>query len=179
MYKTAIEYYKQAPVKEYINYSHYQGPVKEYINYSDYQGPVKKQKQIQEKPTPEMNWKTKHHISMNDPSVWGPAFWFTLHNGSSNYPLSATPIVNNRMQGFILGIPLMLPCELCKEHASNHIENNKNNLSDICSGRDNLFKFFVDFHNIVNIRYNKPIVSVEDAYNMYDKGVNVNVLSYK
>ena len=27
-------------------------------------------------------------------------------------------------------------------------------------GREKLFAFFVDFHNIVNKRYNKPIVSV-------------------
>jgi len=125
-----------------------------------------------------IKYETKNHIHTIDPRVWGPAFWFTLHNGASKYPISATPITQNKMKGFILGIPIMLPCDLCKSHAINHIEKHKNKLDDICSGREKLFSFFVDFHNIVNVMYNKPIISVEDAYKMYGQGVNITVLSY-
>ena len=73
----------------------------------------------------------------------------------------------------------MLPCAVCQVHATNHIEKNKEHLDDICSGRDKLFKFFVDFHNIVNKRYNKRIVSVEEAKRMYNGGIEVSTMTLK
>lgn len=103
------------------------------------------------------------------PSVWGPPFWFTLHNGALNYPSLANPLYIERMKNFILGIPVMLPCHTCKDHAISFIEYHKDQLDYICAGRDKLFKFFVDFHNQVNIRHKKPEMSYEDAYKLYDK----------
>ena len=61
----------------------------------------------------------------------------------------------------------MIPCDKCQDHATAHIEANWNRLDDVVSGRDNLFKFFVDFHNRVNKRYNKPEMSYETAYKLY------------
>ena len=127
--------------------------------------------------TPTVKWETKNYSNLSDPKVWGPAFWFMLHTGAVKYPKLASPIIADKMKSYIIGIPTMLPCVVCQTHATNHIEKNMCNLDDICSGRENLFKFFVDFHNIVNKRYNKPIVSVEDAYKMYDGGINVNTMS--
>lgn len=104
-----------------------------------------------------------------NPSVWGPPFWFTLHNGALNYPSLANPLYIERMKNFILGIPVMLPCHTCKDHAISFIEYHKDQLDYICAGRDKLFKFFVDFHNQVNVRHKKPVMSYEDAYKLYDK----------
>jgi hypothetical protein len=103
------------------------------------------------------------------PEVWGPYFWFTLHNGALNYPSLANPLCIERMKNFIIGIPVMIPCETCKEHATAYIESNKDYLDYICASRDKLFKFFVDFHNYVNIRLKKPEMSYDDAYRLYDK----------
>jgi hypothetical protein len=179
MYKTAIEYY-QEPLDQTVKYSYYQGPVKQHIQTKETFVPEKLEPSVRNNPpVPRMKWETKHYTNMSDPNVWGPALWFTLHNGSSKYPISAAPIVKDRMKAYILGIPLMLPCIACKIHAINHIEKNKDKLDDICSGRKKLFEFFVDFHNIVNKRYNKPIVSIEEAYKMYNQGVDVNILSYE
>jgi len=107
--------------------------------------------------------------SNRSPEVWGPPFWFTLHNGSLNYPSLANPLCIERMKNFIIGIPVMIPCETCKEHATSYIETNKDYLDYICASRDKLFKFFVDFHNFVNIRLKKPEMSYDDAYRLYDK----------
>ena len=125
-----------------------------------------------------LTWKTNEYNNMVNPNVWGPAFWLILHTGASNYPISASPITKKRMKGFILGIPSMLPCATCSDHATIHIEEHKDELDNICSGRETLFKFFVDFHNIVNERYGKKYVSLEDAYKMYNGSVSVNILSY-
>ena len=72
------------------------------------------------------------------------------------------------MKNFILGIPVMLPCEKCREHSNQFIESNYDNLDNIVSSRDNLFKFFVDFHNNANKETNKPEMSYEDAKKLYN-----------
>jgi FAD-linked sulfhydryl oxidase len=112
---------------------------------------------------------TKEHYKNTDPSVWGPKFWFTLHNGALNYPSLANPLCIERMKNFIIGIPVMIPCLKCQEHATSFIEKHKDYLDYICSKRDTLFKFFVDFHNQVNERQGKPLMSYEDAYKLYDQ----------
>lgn len=104
----------------------------------------------------------------NNPLSWGPPFWYTLHNGAYHYPEHASPLHAERMKNFIIGIPIMVPCVTCKEHATAFIEKNRNKLNDICSSRDSLFKFFVDFHNKVNERYKKPVISYEEAYSIYN-----------
>lgn len=127
----------------------------------------------------ELQWEKIEYENSGDPKVWGPAFWFSLHNGSVKYPIKASPLWAERMKGFILGIPVMLPCEKCADHAMAHIESNYDKLDEIVSGRDKLFKFFVDMHNYVNRRYKKPEMSVEDAYKLYTSPVSVNKLTYK
>jgi hypothetical protein len=185
MYKTAIEYY-QKPLRKPINYSRYNGPVGSLpLEQLESLEPVETFEQFAHESVENattkrshMKWQTKNYSNMSHPSVWGPAFWFTLHNGASKYPIDASPLTKERMKGFILGIPTMLPCAACKGHANDHIENNKYKLDDICSSREKLFKFFVDFHNIVNNKYGKPIVSVEDAYKIHSGGVEVSTLTY-
>ena len=103
----------------------------------------------------------------SNPNVWGPSFWFTIHNGICKYPISASNIQKERMKGFILGIPVMLPCEICKIHANNFIDDSKKHLDLICSKRESLFKWSVDFHNSVNKRNNKKEVSYEEAKDIY------------
>jgi hypothetical protein len=127
----------------------------------------------------EINWDIKEYKSTSQPDIFGPSFWFTLHNGASRYPIDASKYCQQRMKSFIIGLPIMIPCSNCQEHAHNFIEKNKDQLDDICSGRTKLFNFFVDFHNKVNERYNKPIVSYDDAYKMYTGPGRVNTMSYK
>jgi len=103
----------------------------------------------------------------NNPLLWGPPFWYTLHNGAYHYPEHAGPLHIERMKNFILAIPVMLPCTTCKEHATAFIDTYRSKLDNICSGKDPLFKFFVDFHNQVNKRYGKPELSYEEAYKIY------------
>lgn len=122
---------------------------------------TQKKKQLQ------LRYEEKEYDNTSAPDVFGPAFWFTLHNGASRYPIEASPFQAEKMKGFIKGIPVMLPCEKCSEHAQSYIEGNDREMDDIVSGRENLFKFFWEFHNYVNKRYNKPQISLEDAKAMY------------
>ena len=113
-----------------------------------------------------------------DPAVWGPAFWFTLHNSAAHYPENASPICKERCKGFIMGIPYMVPCFSCSEHARAFIDKYKNSLDEVTSSRKNLFDFFLKFHNYVNVRYGKKEMTYEEAYKMYNGGINISKLSY-
>lgn len=102
-----------------------------------------------------------------DPRVWGPYFWTTLHISASHYPIEASPIVRERMKGRILSIPYEIPCQTCRNHAVAFVEKHRDNLDQIVSGRHQLGKFYVDFHNQVNKRYGKPEWTYEQAYRKY------------
>lgn len=165
-YKTANDF-----IEAKSNYSipSYTVLHKNYINQDSSSKPVKLN----------MKYKTQEYASPEVPAVWGPAFWFTLHNGAARYPVKASSICAERMKNFILGIPVMIPCEKCKDHATAHIEANWRRLDEVVNGRQNLFNFFVDFHNYVNRRYNKPEMSYEEAFALYSGRTNVTKLSYE
>lgn len=127
----------------------------------------------------DMVWKGEHIHNTADPKVWGPAFWFSLHSSAVHYPVHASPIVKERMKGRILAIPYEIPCGGCRPHASAFVEQHRDNLNHIVSGRHALGKFYVDFHNKVNLRYNKPIWTYDQAYKYYSKGANISYLQYK
>ena len=73
----------------------------------------------------------------------------------------------------------MVPCASCREHSTGYIEEKMDKLDDICSNKDKLFNFFVDFHNFVNKRLNKPIMSYDEATKLYSGKVEIKTLSYK
>ena len=112
------------------------------------------------------------------PDVFGPPFWFTLHNGANKYPENPNKIVQKKMKDFIIAIPVMLQCFKCKDHSTSYIESFLEKLDDIVSSRKNLFNFFVDFHNYVNKKYNKKIYTYEEAYALYNGTVKISKMSY-
>lgn len=127
----------------------------------------------------EITYKTKKVKSPSSPDVFGPPMWFTLHNGASKYPDNPSPIIKQRMKYFIIGLPVMIPCTNCREHATSYIEKNIPDLDIICSNKNNLFNFFVDFHNYVNERLNKPLMCYSDAEKLYNEEVEIKKINYK
>jgi hypothetical protein len=103
--------------------------------------------------------------SSYNPNVFGPAFWFTLHNASTAYPDVPTDIVKKGMISLIENLALIVPCTTCREHFHNYIS--MSNLKYVVESKESLFEFFVNAHNYVNYRISKPVVSVEDAKQIY------------
>lgn len=176
MYQTARQYLYGLPLPSskltYINtYSPIEVPEKTVT-----QTPPVSKPQPQKQLT--LNYKTRQVTNTADPTVWGPAYWFTLHNSAKHYPEKPSPIVRERIKGRILAIPYEIPCPSCKSHALAFIEKHKDRLEDIVSSRQNLFNFYVDFHNQVNARHNKPIISYQEAWNLYANGMSINYLNY-
>ena len=132
-----------------------------------------------QEPEPVINleWKTSK-VTTTDPKIWGPAFWFTLHTSAAYYPFEASPIVRERMKARILAIPYEVPCATCRPHALDFIESRKGDLDKIVSGRHELGKFYVDFHNKVNKRYGKPEWTYEQAYAFYSGNAQSTFMKY-
>jgi hypothetical protein len=105
------------------------------------------------------------HGSSYDPEVFGPAFWFTIHNATTTYPNNPTPYVQKGMKEIVSNIPLLIPCVACKEHFFTFLKTS--NLEDATSSKEKLFQFFIDAHNFVNRRFGKPEMSLMDAKKMY------------
>lgn len=122
--------------------------------------------EIKPKQDTNVQMKTSHFATSN-PKVWGPPFWYTLHVSAAHYPLEASPLVKERMKGRILSIPYEIPCPTCRDHASAFVEKHRDTLDKIVSGKHDLGKFYVDFHNAVNKRYGKPEWSYKQAYDYY------------
>ena len=106
-------------------------------------------------------------IDLSNPKVWGPSFWFNLHVSSFYYPEKASPLVAKHIKNRILAIPYEIVCHNCRAHAAEFIRKNEYRLDEIVSGREELSKFYVDFHNVVNKRYKKPEWSYEKAKEFY------------
>lgn len=123
-----------------------------------------------------MEWSDKKK-SLTDPTVFGPAVWFTLHNGSAHLPRDISPVSLKNIKGFIDGIPDMLVvCAKCAEHSRLYIETHRAAINAFKTG-DDVFKFYVDFHNFVNERLGKAVMTYDTARKLY-MGGNAKVLKY-
>lgn len=134
------------------------------FNNSYTQQPIREVK-VYNAPTTVM--KPSPHSNTVSPRVWGRALWFSLHNGALNYPDDPDDEKKQMMINFILGLPIMLPCDMCKNHAHEYIQSRKNTLHNVVQNSRNLFKFFWEFHNDVNRRTGKPTMTLEAVYNLY------------
>lgn len=123
-------------------------------------------------------WEEKTFTNASDPEVFGPALWFSLHNASTKYPEKASPIAIEKMKGVIIGLPMLVPCDNCFNHCTSFVESKWEQLDEICSTRENLFNFFVDFHNKVNQRHGKPLMSYEDAWKLYTSPIKIMKMKY-
>ena len=80
------------------------------------------------------------------------------------------------MKNFVNSIPFIVPCVECSTHALRYVE--MHNIDEIVKHKDSLINFFVDFHNQVNIRKNKPDMTYVEAKKMYGNNSRVKILKY-
>lgn len=108
-------------------------------------------------------------LSNKDPTMWGPHLWYYLHNSTLSFPVNPSKEEMEGMREWLLNLPITIPCEKCRFHYKQYLDKHQNDLNEACTTRDKLFKFVVDIHNQVNKRNNKPIVSYEEAFKMYQE----------
>ena len=103
----------------------------------------------------------------NDPKVWGPFLWKYMHFMTKN--LSANPSEEEKqdMKNWLCALPVTIPCDVCKRHFKDFINEHRSGLDEICGNKDKLFALLVDAHNRVNRRNNKSTMTIEEARKMY------------
>lgn len=94
---------------------------------------------------------------------WGPVLWAVLHGLAehSGKPLLGTSQDEEKRQwtNIIQGLPKIIPCPKCREHAEEWIAKNPVTAIKTMSSSDLhewIVDFFYNFHDAVNIRNGKP-----------------------
>lgn len=102
------------------------------------------------------------------PDHWGPHVWSAIHILCMGAPVELTHEQRRHYRQFFHSLPHLLPCSVCSDHM---LENLKAKPVDLYldGGRESLFKWSVDFHNLVNAQIGKPEWSVEDAFLLWKK----------
>lgn len=93
------------------------------------------------------------------PGMFGTYIWNTFHIISFNYPHSPSDKDEENMRNFIYYMCLHLPCMACRYHALKYITTNPPTTQNQLS----LIRYFIDFHNAVNLRLGKTVLSYRDA----------------
>jgi hypothetical protein len=100
-----------------------------------------------------------------DPKVWGPKLWFVIHTLALNYSDNPSYEDKRLHEDFFNNLVFLIPCEKCRIHYRQHINNNPvvNHLKD----SNTLFRYTIDLHNEVNKTLNKRTYSYEEAVKFY------------
>ena len=101
----------------------------------------------------------------NNPSVFGPHFWFTMHSVSFFYPLYPDIDTMKIHKDFYESFVHLLPCESCKNHYKMLL--NKYPIDGHLESRDQLTRWVVFIHNQVNKKLGKPEKDYESVVEMY------------
>ena len=96
-------------------------------------------------------------------NAWGPRAWDWLHTIACIYPVIPTSpdvrIASQRIWNFINH----LPCAECRSHAVNYVRQTPPTLESTYA----LQSWVWSFHNYVNYRLGKPIVSYDEYQRLY------------
>lgn len=110
-------------------------------------------------------------MNHTDPKYIGPGYWASFHRRSIYADTEDKK--DSVARSIIIDIE-KFPCDKCRKHAIEYLK--KNSITDAIKSKakDSLFKWTVHFHNNVNSKLGKDIISVEQAYNMWsDEGKGI------
>lgn len=93
------------------------------------------------------------------PEVWGNQAWFLLHVQAHLYPHEPTDSQKEAMESYLRSFFLHLPCPGCSYHAIAYL--NEHPLQN--QSKTDLKNYIYKFHNAVNERLKKPVLSLKQA----------------
>ena len=113
----------------------------------------------------------KHALS-SDPKVIGPGTWFVIHKMAID---ATTREKCLQYIDMVLIIVRDFPCGDCSRHGLKFIKTHPpENYIDIFNQKGNrigMFEWSRVFHNTTNKALNKPILTFDEAWNLYDESV--------
>lgn len=94
-------------------------------------------------------------------NIWGPGTWLLLHSISFNY----TKNKKTEVLTFLNALSDILPCRYCRVSMKKHMKKLPPNLNS----RRDFVTWMIDFHNLVNVSLNKPVITFDEAISIYEK----------
>lgn len=105
------------------------------------------------------------------PVIWGKCAWDFTHLITLNYP--ENPDVQTKLNYFTFfdSLQYVLPCEKCRVNLAKHYQ--KYPLTpEVLSDKQNLVKWWIDIHNLVNHQTGKPLMSYQQALDNINQKIN-------
>jgi hypothetical protein len=96
------------------------------------------------------------------PNIWGPHLWQALHMISIGYPNEPNDNQKQNYKKFFENFYQVIPCAICSNNYKKHLEELPIT-DEIMKNRQNLSKWVIDIHNIVNKEQGKNIIEPDDA----------------
>ena len=100
-----------------------------------------------------------------DPTIWGPSYWFFLHNVAFNYPKNPTTIQKKIHYRLIHNFHEFLPNKTIAGIFVKMLE--KYPITPYLDTQKDLIKWMHFIHNQINIRLNKPIITLDEHYDQF------------
>ena len=94
-----------------------------------------------------------------DPSVWGPHYWFFLHTVAFHYPLHPTSIQKKMYHRLIHHFHQFIPNPSIATTYEKVLQ--KNPVSPYLDSREDFITWVHHIHNIINIRLEKPTITLQ------------------
>lgn len=105
-----------------------------------------------------------------NPEYIGPGFWINIHSMARRSGEIGTMEMKMQFIDYMRSLTSSFPCGVCRNHIKEYLDNHPFNsyMTIKYNGVDvGLFKWSVDFHNTVNNRLGKEVLSFETAHDMY------------
>jgi hypothetical protein len=104
------------------------------------------------------------------PDRFGPSLWQGLHYITLGYPVKPTEEQKQKYKAFFLLLKDILPCSICANHYAENLK--KMPITDeVLETKENLVKWLIDFHNVVNEMKGKEVIEYSVARQMIDTDV--------
>lgn len=119
------------------------------------------------------------HSKYIDPKVWGPHYWFFLHTVALTYPHHPNDVTKKKYYEFIQNLPLFLPVEQIAKEFEQLLE--KYPVNPYLDNRTSFVKWVHFIHNQINLKLEKPVMSLNDFYVTYYsnyKSQNEKIIQY-
>ncbi len=98
--------------------------------------------------------------------VWGKHLWYSIHLIALAYPEKPTNEEKRHYQAFFENLHEVLPCYKCSINYLKHL-NEIPITTKVLSNTDNLFRWTVDIHNLVNVELGKEQWKYDEAIEYY------------
>ena len=108
---------------------------------------------------------TSHQVPSVGVNFWGPQGWRFMHTVSFYYPETPSREDQYAYCAFFRTVGEVLPCPYCRKHYKAYVSANPPEKK--MANWQQLSRWLVDLHNVVNARHGKPHFSYDRALKLY------------